>query len=110
MAKRKGQHHIVPMPAFVDPYNPKALGGSINYGVAGNFPPFEDHPVEHSADYGAGILSPRERASVLPDDREEWKKDDWKQQAKEYGLPVTGNIDELIERVVTYEKEQGGEQ
>lgn len=39
---------IVPMPAYNDPNNPVAASGSINLSI-------NDHPVKHSADFGAGV-------------------------------------------------------
>lgn len=98
---------IVPMPAFADPYNPAALGGSINMDI-------DDHPVEHSPDYaqrdGVGEDANEEVESEDEDPRAGWHKDDWKAQAEEYGLPVSGNLDELVERVTEYEQqEEGGE-
>jgi hypothetical protein len=91
---------IVGMPAYTDPDRPETQGGSVNY-------PPDEHPVEHSDDYGQGAqLSEPEVPQVSDADREDWKKDDWKAQAAAYGLPVSGNMDELKSRVEEYEAEQ----
>lgn len=107
---------LVPMPAFADPSNPKALGGSINFGVAGGFPDFEEHPVEHSDDYGAAYLRGPEGAEVTDltsvregagegegEERDSWLKADWETLAKEYGLPHSGTVAEIKQRVEEHE-------
>lgn len=102
---------IVPMPSFTDPHDPAAAGGSINFGIAADFPPFEAHPVEHSADYAKylrddareDVPSPGEEAQT----RDEWTKPQWKDLADEYGLEGTSSLnkDELRDAVEKYETE-----
>ena len=95
---------IVAMPAFTDPDLPEAAEGTLNL-------PVDEHPVEHDADYGGGMEMPEaEQAAPSSEDREEWMKEDWKNQAKKYGLPVSGNMDELQARVEEYEAEQGSDE
>lgn len=95
-------NRVVPMPSFTDPNLPEAAGGSINFGVAGDFPSFENHPVQHSRDYASGLLA--EDAPTLDEnDRDGWNKPQWVDLAGEYGLPTSGNKDELIARVLEHE-------
>jgi hypothetical protein len=112
---------IVPMPAFTDPNLPKAAGGSVNFGVANNFPDFEDHPVEHSPDYGYPYLhgpngeevtathDVREGMGGEGDEREGWSKSQWEDLAKEYELPHSGTKDEIRKRVEEHEASLGDE-
>lgn len=98
------------MPAFTDPNLPEAAGGSVNFGVAPNFPPFTSHPVKHADSYGA-LLRDEAMATELPgDDRSDWKKDDWKGLAEQYGLATSGNKYELIAAVEEYEASLGDEE
>jgi hypothetical protein len=90
---------VVPVPAYTDPHNPAAAGGSINFGVAGNFPPIEEHPVEHSPDYGGN--APEAEPQV--GERDEWTKAQWEELAESYDLPKSGTKDELIARVQEHE-------
>lgn len=101
---------IVPMPSFTDPHLPEAAGGSINFGVAPNFPPYSAHPVEHAESYGA-LFRDDAREETPGEDREDWKKDQWQELAAEYGLPTSGTKDELIASVEDYEATlgEGGE-
>lgn len=113
---------IVPMPSFTDPNLPEAAGGSVNFGVAGNFPDFEDHPVKHSDDYGAAYLrgpsgnDVDDTASVREggddeEDRDSWGKESWVELAKAYDLPHSGTKDELRERVEAHEADlESGEE
>lgn len=39
---------VVGMPSFTNPNNPDTAAGSVNFDV-------DEHPVEHSADYGAAV-------------------------------------------------------
>ena len=93
---------VVPMPQFVDPYDPRAQAGSINMSL-------DDHPMEHSEDYGGGtdydqeIDSPENvglRTTTEASDKpvSEWSKSDFKNALRSRGLPVSGNMDELSER------------
>ena len=90
---------VVPVPAYTDPHNPAAAGGSINFGVAGNYPGFEKHPVEHSPDYGGNTLV----AEPEVDERDTWTAAQWKELATSYDLHTGGNKSELIERVLEHE-------
>lgn len=125
---------IVPMPAFTDPHNPDAAGGSINLSL-------NSHPVVHSEDYGMktaesvgafeventmdeGARTIRENATAssgaqerkaaknsadlgeAPEDRAEWDKKHWVAQAGALGLATSGNMDTVKGRVEQYEAEQ----
>lgn len=120
-AKKKARTIVVPMPAFGDPNLPEAAGGSINFGTD-SYAPMDEHPVKHSDDYGAGIDEQTRDRNALPQgtanessaqedssNRDEWSKDQWKELADSYGLPVSGNKDELIERVTEHEASEGGQ-
>lgn len=109
---------VVPPPAFTDPENPSAAAGSVNMSV-------NTHPMEISDDYGADVgpgeddvRSPIDthaaemaldtvnhpgRDDEAPEDREEWQKKHWVDQAKEYGLSGAGNTDAVKDRVEEYE-------
>jgi hypothetical protein len=110
---------VVPPPAYQDPSNPAAASGSINMSVT-------THPSEIAEDYGADVLPGEddhrsaidthavEMAQVhtggqddpdLPEDREEWKKADWQQRAKQLGLTVSGNMETIQSRVEGRESE-----
>lgn len=113
MAEKERTRRVVPVGSYVDPNHPEASGGSVNFGHD-TFAGVENHPLKHSDDYGATASRVRveesePEADDRPEDRSEWKKDDWKAQAAEYGLPVSGNMDELIERVTAHEADQGEE-
>jgi hypothetical protein len=113
---------VVPMPSHTDPSNPLSASGSVNMTL-------ENHPVEHSEDYGAmvepGEFSPEGtmdqhalevvtgeegggRGSQAPSDEERvaWTKDDWKAKAAEYELAVGGTKADLQKRVEEHEAEQ----
>lgn len=115
MAGKRG-HNIIPMPTFTDPKLPEAAGGSINFGVAGDFPPFEDHPVEHSDDYGVGLDltkgSQKESSSTksdtggdgeAPADRADWTNAHYKEALAAVGLSTSGNRNDLSTRLEEYE-------
>ena len=91
----------VPVPAYTDPHNPAAAGGSINFGVAGNFPGVDAHPVEHSPDYGGFAGEPE--PEVATDLRGDWTKAQWEELAASYDLHTSGNKSELIDRVLAHE-------
>lgn len=91
---------IVGMPAFTDPDMPEAAAGTLNL-------PVDEHPVEHGEKYGASVQLSEKEGAAPEGERADWKKDDWKAQAEAYGLPVSGNMDELIARVEEYEAEEG---
>lgn len=95
------QRIIVPPGAYVDPNDPQAANASVNRTI-------EDHPTDLAADYGkrpvSAAVTTGEGNATLPEDRNKWKKADWVNQAKQYGLPVSGNMDEVIGRVNDYEK------
>lgn len=95
---------VVPMPAFTDPNLPEAAGGSVNFGVAGKFPGKDDHPVEHSPDYGLvhaqDAVEPEGQHE--DDNRDGWLKQQWVELADAYGLDVSGlNKDDVV-KVVEY--------
>jgi len=91
---------IAGMPAFLDPYNPDTLGGSVNFGHE-KWPTIaEGHPVQHAADYGGMVARGNER--------EDWTLQQWADLAKEYGIAVSGTKQEVIDRVLAYEDEQKG--
>lgn len=96
---------LMPMPAFADPAHPEALGGSINFIGGGKHPEAEDHPMEHSEDYGGGIDM---SVPVSDDDRESWTLPRWKELASEYGLSTGGTKNEVIDRVETHEADAEG--
>lgn len=96
--------HVVPMPAFTDPNLPEAAGGSINYGSP-NFPDLEDHPVEHSPDFGGGLRAVESDEDDVNANRDEWSYHDWAARAKKLEIPSGGKKDELIARVTAYEAE-----
>jgi hypothetical protein len=101
---------IAGMPAFLDPKNPQSLGGSVNYGYPGH-PDLEDHPMEHAESYGASEKGAAvETSSAVDENRDDWTLEQWKDLAREYDLPVSGTKDEVVDRVETYEADQGGEQ
>ena len=109
---------IVPPGAYTDPSNPAAAAGSLNMSVY-------THPVDIPEDYGESVEpgdvdvrstidlhaeeqvpsdgTDDESAANLPEDRDEWKKADWVTQAAAYGLPVSGNMDTVKDRVEEYE-------
>jgi len=106
----------VPMPAFVNPNNPETASGSVNLSLAKT-------PVSHSEDYGVGRGSHVRLSAAdigvgeaesddldtgatgveYPENRDDWGKKHWQSQAREYGLPVSGNMDEVKERVEEHE-------
>lgn len=116
---------LVPMPSFTDPHLPEAAAGSINLDL-------DDHPVEHSADYGGefeerdkvntpadesvtnaddGHPGRREQAAKtpqveLPENREEWTKAHYQAALRQAGLPVSGNLEAVTERYEEYEAVQ----
>ena len=108
---------IVPVGAYTDPSNPAAASASVNLTL-------DKSPVEHSEDYGqsdleeagveadpvSGTMDATEMRSegvaARSEDREEWTKEDWQEQAREYDLPVSGNKDTIAARVEAYEDEQ----
>lgn len=116
---------VVGIPAYTDPNNPMTLSGSVNL-------PLDSHPVTHSPDYGqdvtpgvhetgathspmaVGAATLPESGGVveddptanLPEDREEWNKSHWQVAAKHYGLPTSGNIDAVKDRVEEHEAAQ----
>lgn len=111
---------VVPMPAFTSPDNPMTLSGSINL-------PLDRHPVTHSEDYGqnvtpeaftsdapespmaVGAMTIQEegrKASDLPEDREEWQKSHWQQQARSLGVRTTGSLDQIRRGVEEHEEMQ----
>jgi hypothetical protein len=108
---------VVPVGAYTDPSNPAAASASVNLTL-------DKSPVEHDASYGqsdlddAGVeadevLTPMDAtetegggvAEARSDDREEWTKADWQNQATSYGLTTSGNKDEVRERVEEYESD-----
>lgn len=101
---------VVGMPAFNDPSNPEAAAGSVNF-------PLEDHPVKHHPEYGKAteqILADEDGQQFVTGedgyvekvaDRVDWTKQDWKDQAAAYGLPVGGNLGEVRDRVNAHEEE-----
>ena len=92
-------------PAYTDPSNPAAAGGSVNL-------PLDTHPLEISEDYGqadfdAGATAGAEGTQVFLDpgnagvsdkDEEDWTVQDYKDALKSAGLPTSGNKDELADR------------
>lgn len=112
--------HIVPMGAYNDPNNPVAVSGSVNLAL-------DDHPVTHDPDYGKQLHevygqdhvegTMTEGAKTLAqfdqtgaggdagEDRSEWLKADWQAAAKSHGLPTSGNVATLRERVEAHEAE-----
>lgn len=56
--------------------------------------------------FPSGTALPDAGTTTAPEDRDDWKKDDWKNQAQEYGLAVSGNMDTLRARVEEYETDQ----
>ena len=89
MAEKERTRRVVPVGSYVDPNHPEASGGSVNFGHD-TFAGVENHPLKHSDDYGATASRVRveesePEADDRPEDRSEWKKDDWKAQAAEYG-------------------------
>jgi len=93
-----GNEHLAGMPAFTDPDFPEAAGGTVNLSP-------DESPVPHDPSYGESAPEPEGASEQTPENREDWKKEDWKNQAAAYGLPVSGNMDELQERVEDYEAE-----
>jgi hypothetical protein len=115
---------VVPPGAYTDPNNPAAAAGSVNMSVY-------THPADLPEDYGESVEpgevdvrsvidegaadqaqavvtglgkgTPGGKAADRPEDREEWTKADWVAQASEYGLPKSGNMDTVKERVEDYE-------
>lgn len=89
--------------------------------------PVEEHPLsaDLSEDYGANergefdtdafetTLTPEDglkelsarRSADAPDDREEWSKANWQDQARAYGLKVGGTAKDVQQRVEDYEEE-----
>lgn len=94
---------IVPMPAHVNPADPKSLSASINYGVSLKAPPREAHPLKHSDDYGKGRDRSVAANDETPDEREDWLKADWEALAESYGLAKSGTVPELKERIADHE-------
>jgi hypothetical protein len=106
--------YLVPMPAFTDPNLPEAAGGSINFNQ-GTWPSIEEHPVKHSPDFGANVGfydfgGEEPELHEAPADRADWKKADWVDKAREYGLAVSGNFDAVKGRVEEYEAALKAEQ
>ena len=101
--------------------------------MAGRLVPVEESPLsaDIAEDYGASVrgmnaefpmgepdsyestLTPEEglraqsskRAADLPENRDEWTKQNWQDQARAFGLNVGGTKDDLRERVEAYEGE-----
>lgn len=110
---------VVPVGAYTDPSNPSAISASVNLTL-------DKSPVEHSEDYGksdledagveaddvSGTMDATELkeegsgVSARSEDREEWTKADWQDQAREYDLAVSGNLDTIQARVEAHEDEQ----
>jgi hypothetical protein len=80
--------------------------------------PVEEHPADIPEDYGASApktVSITMDSEALggaplesgppPEDREEWTKEQWQTQAEQYGIPKSGNKDEVRERVEMYEED-----
>lgn len=51
---------IIPMPSFTNPNNPATAAGSINLDL-------DEHPVEHSPDYGGGVRPGRDKVLSVAD-------------------------------------------
>lgn len=93
---------IVGMPQFVNPGSPETNSGSVNFAL-------DRHPATHSDTYGGLYVNDDRRTAVDAvdaDSREHWTKVQWRDQAKGYGLAVSGNYNELKARVEEYEAEQ----
>jgi hypothetical protein len=101
--------------------------------LAGRLVPVEEHPLsaDLSDDYGAAVVGSSAEAPVVttdsyestmtpeeglqaqakaksqdaPENREEWTKANWQDQARAYGLSTSGNKDDLREAVEAYEGE-----
>lgn len=109
---------VVPPGAYTDPNDARAAQGSINQSVS-TYPGAlsEDYAEGVAADDVQGVVDTHaaEQAAVFTgdapgggersDNRDEWTKADWKEQASEYGLPVSGNMDALKSRVEDHEAE-----
>jgi hypothetical protein len=112
---------VVPVGAYTDPSNPAAASASINMTL-------DKSPVEHDASYGesdledagveadavSGTIDGTEtegggRAEARSEDRGDWLKADWQNQAAAYGLTTGGTVDELRDRVDEYESDPDNE-
>lgn len=115
---------VVGPPAYASP-DPSTMSGRLV--------PVEEHPrsADLSEDYGASVvgssaeapvvttdsyestMTPEEglqaqagaRAKEAPENREEWTKANWQDQARAYGLSTSGTKDDLKQSVEAYEEE-----
>jgi hypothetical protein len=114
---------VVPPGAYTDPNNPSALSNSVNLTIDKTPTPVSEdygltqldeagvgeHPVEgtigvHADAVGRTSDAEGAQAVELPENRDDWQKAHWQQQARAFGLPVSGNMDALQSRVEEHEQ------
>jgi len=121
---------VVPPGAFLDPENPNTINNSVNVSLNDHPNPLaEDYGKDVVEGQGAvdveyqplsatlndlgseaanadGVKSAAASSQRSSENRDEWTKADWRAEAQSLGLPVSGSIDTLRERVEEHEAAQ----